>query len=304
MQDARQKPGPRGAALRGPPPLHCIQAFEAVARHLSLAKAAGELSLSGAALAQSIAALEGRLGVKLVCGLSPRVELTQAGERYFHAVQAFANQLRDGLYERFPVGRARLQVTASQALARLWLAPRLGQFARRHPRIDVVLTSTAQLQSLKAGGVDVGLRYGGSIDEDLLAVPLWTDRHIAAGSPALAARAAGLSPAALARSLPLVEHPVASWRHWLGAIDPALASVDPLLTCNDLHLAIEAACQSLGLVIAPSRLLAGKIADGQLCRVSAHATEGKAYQAVLWRERAGRPALRAFLGWLEEQAAG
>jgi len=294
--------GPRGAASLGPPPLHCIQAFEAVARHLSLPKAAGELRLSAAALAQSIAALEGRLGVKLLRQLAPSVQLTDAGEQYFHAVQAFAHQLRDGLYERFPVGRAQLHVTASQALARLWLAPRLGQFAQRHPRIDLVLTSTARLQSLKDGGVDIGLRYGGTVDEDMLAVPLWTDEHVAAAAPALAERADGLSPAEIARQLPLVEHPVASWRQWLAAIDPALAGVDPLLACNDLHLAIEAACQGLGVVIAPSRVLAGKFASGELRRVSTHAAPGKAYQAVLWRERAGRAPLHAFVRWLEEQA--
>jgi LysR family glycine cleavage system transcriptional activator len=296
--------GPHGAASLGPPPLHCIQAFEAVARHLSLAKAAGELRLSASALTQSIAALEGRLGVKLVRNLASSVELTGAGEHYFHAVQAFAHRLRDGLYERFPVGRAQLHVTASQALARLWLAPRLGMFVQRHPRIDVILTSTAKFQSLKDGGVDIGLRYGGSVDDDMLAVPLWTDHHIAAGAPGLAAQADGLAPAEIARRLPLVEHPVASWRHWLGAIDPALAGVDPLLTCNDLHLAIEAACQGLGLVIAPSRLLAAKLASGQLRRVSTHSTPGKAYQAVLWRQRAERPPVQAFMRWMAEQATG
>ena len=303
MQGARQTVGPRGAASLSPPPLHCIQAFEAAARHLSLAKAAGELRLSAAALTQSIAALEERLGVKLVRQLAPAVQLTDAGEHYFHAVQAFAHRLRDGLYERLPVGRAQLHVTASQALARLWLAPRLGLFAQRHPRIDVILTSTAKFQSLKDGGVDIGLRYGGSVDEDMLAVPLWADEHIAAAAPALAARADGLSPGEIARLLPLVEHPVASWRQWLAAIDPALASVDPLLSCNDLHLAIEAACQGLGLVIAPSRLLGAKIASGQLRRVGTHAAPGKAYQAVLWRERAGRAPLQAFVRWLAEQAA-
>jgi LysR family glycine cleavage system transcriptional activator len=301
MQAGRDKSNQSSGSFRSPPPLHCLQAFEAVARNLSLAKAAGELRLSGSALGQSIAALEDRLGLKLVRCLSPNVELTKAGEQYFHAVQAFAHRLRDGLYERFPVGRAQLRVTASQALLRLWLAPRLVLFTQRHPRIDLIITSTEKFHSLKGGGVDIGLRYGGTVDEAMVVVPLWTDRLVAAGSPALARRADGLSPAALSRALPLVDHPVASWRQWLGAIDPSLAAVNPLLTCNDLHLAIEAACQGLGLVIAPSRVLSGKISSGQLRRVTTHSAPGKAYQAVLWREQADRPPLRAFVQWLREQ---
>ncbi len=286
----------------GTPPLHCLQAFEAAARHLSLAKAAGELRLSGAALGQSIATLEDRLGLKLVRSLSPAVELTDAGERYFHAVQAFSHRLRDGLHERFPVGRAQLRVTASQALSRLWLAPRLHLFTRRHPRIDLIITSTDRFEAVKGGGVDVGLRYGGVLDDEMEVVPLWSDRFIAAAHPDLAQNADGMSAAELARRLPLIDHPVSSWRTWLGAIDPSLADVSPRLTCNDLHLAIEAACQGIGVVIAPERVLAGKLAGGALRRLTDHSVPAKAYHAVLWRARADRPPVRAFVAWLREQS--
>ena len=252
-------------------------------------------------MAQSIAMLEDRLGLKLVRSLSPSVELTGTGEKYFHAVQVFTHRLRDGVYEQFPTGATQLRVTASQALARLWLAPRISSFTERHPRIDLILTCTERLQSIKAGGVDVGLRYGGAVDEDLIVIPLWTDQLVAAGAPALAARTAGMSPAEISVAFPLVDHPVASWRHWLGAIDPTLPHIRPGLTCTDLHLAIEAACQGLGLVVAPSRILADKVARGQLRFISTHSVPSRPYQAVLWREQAHRPPLLAFVQWLTEQ---
>lgn len=302
MDEPRDQAHRAGAGLRSPPPLHLMQAFEAVARNLSVAKAAGELRLSESALGQSIASLEDRLGLKLVRSLSPRVELTDAGEKYLRAVQTFAQRLRDGLHARSATGRAQLRVTATPAVSRLWLAPRLRTFAERHPRIDLVITSTGKFQSLKAGGVDIGLRYGGTIDEDLLVVPLWTDRLVAVGSPTLAREADGLSPAEMARTLPLVDHPVASWRQWLNAFDPSLGAVQPVLTCQDLHLALEAACQGMGVVIAPSRIVAAKVAAGQLRIASRHSAPGKSYQAVFCREQAPRPPLRAFVQWLGEQA--
>jgi DNA-binding transcriptional LysR family regulator len=110
MLSGRHKSESLGLGYAGTPPLHCLQAFEAVARHLSLAKASGELRLSAAALGQSIAALEDRLGLKLLRSLTPAVELTEAGRRYFHAVQAFSHQLRDGLHEGFVLGRTQLRV--------------------------------------------------------------------------------------------------------------------------------------------------------------------------------------------------
>jgi DNA-binding transcriptional LysR family regulator len=286
----------------GTPPLHCLQAFEAVARHLSLAKACGELQLSGTTLGQSIAMLEERLGLKLVRGLSPVVELTDAGERYFHAVQAFSHRLRDGLHEGFPIGRTQLRITASQALSRLWLAPRLHLFTQRHPRIDLIITSTDRFETLKGGGVDIGLRYGGVADDDMVVVPLWSDRLVAAAHPDLARAADGMPAAELARRLPLIDHPVSSWRHWLGAIDPGLAAVSATLTCGDLHLAIEAACQGIGVVIAPHRLLAAKLSSGLLRRLTDHSAPAKDYQAVLWRAQADRPPVRAFVAWLREQS--
>lgn len=301
-QPPRHEPAAIGNSLRNPPPLHCLLAFEAAARNLSLAKAAGELRLTPSAVAQSIAMLEDRLGMQLVRALSPVVDLTGAGQDYFRAVQQFSHNLRDGFYQRLPARRTQLRITAAQALARLWLAPRLDRFVARYPRIDLVLTSTEQLQAIGHGGVDIGLRYG-TVDEDdaLVATPLWADTMVAAGTPALARRARDLSPAGIVDSLPVIEHPVASWLPWLAAIDVPPASFRPVLTCSDLHLGIEAACQGVGLVVAPRRVLGSKLASGVLRLASEHVIPGRTYHAVVARDQVARLPIREFLQWLGEE---
>lgn len=293
------------------PPLHCLLALEALGRHLSLAKAAGELRLTASALTQSIALLEDRLGLKLVCALVPRVELTAAGASYFGAVQAFATRLRDGLYARSPLARTQLRISAPQALGRLWLAPRLADFMRCHPRIDLVLTCTEKYEPLAsmaasaAGGVDLALRAGGSGsgDDGLITLPLWSDHLVAAAAPALAARADGLSPAELTAQLPLIEHPVASWQRWLAGTDVRGQTLRPVLRCSDLHLAIETAVLGLGIVVAPSRLLAQRIGQRALRRASPHAAPAWPYRVVVSAAQHERPAVRAFLGWLDAHGA-
>lgn len=290
--------------IRYLPPLHCLLAFEAAARHASLAKAAGELRVSVSALAQSIATLEERLGLKLVRALVPTVEPTASGQQYLRAVQGFVHRLRDGLFERFAAGRTQLRITASQALSRLWLAPRLGSFVQRHPRIDLVVTTTERLEPLKGGGVDVALRYGGEVDDELVCLPLWHDELVAVAAPAWAARADGLSPQAIAQTLPLVDHPVAGWRRWLDGLADAADPPLPRLHCTDLHLAIEAAAQGLGITISPLRVLARPLAAGELKLVSSRRVPARAYQAITSREQAQRAVVQAFVGWLAEQALG
>jgi len=289
--------------IRHLPPLHCLLAFEAAARNASLAKAAGELRVTASALAQSIATLEERLGLKLVRTLVPAVELTGTGHQYFRTVQGFVYRLRDGVFERFAAGRTQLRVTTSQALGRLWLAPRLGAFVQRHPRVDLVVTTTERLESLKGGGVDVALRYGGEADDELVCTPLWVDTLVAVAAPALAAGAEGLSPVAVARTLPLVDHPVSSWQRWLGELADGAAPPLPRLRCTDLQLAIEAAAQGLGVTIAPLRVLSRRLAAGELKIVSARRVPDKAYQALASREQSQRAVVQAFVGWLAEQAA-
>jgi len=290
-----------GQNVRSPPPLHCLLAFEAAGRNASLAKAAGELRVTVSALTQSIAVLEDRLGLELVRSLAPVVELTVAGERYLRSVQSFSMRLRDGLFEGSALGRTQLRVTAPQALGRMWLAPRLADFVRRHPRIDLVLTCTERYEAVRGGGVDVGLRIGGTDDDGLVSMPLWNDRLIAVAAPALAARADGLSLQELAASLPLIDHPVANWQRWLSGI--AMPRLRPLVACTDLHMAIEAAVHGIGVAIAPSRLVGPALRSRQLQAISGHWVPAQPYCVVVAAEQRERLAVRLFLGWLEAQCS-
>ena len=285
------------------PPLHCLLAFEAAARNLSLSKAAGELRLTQTAVSQSIALLEARLRLQLVGRATPVVELTEVGQRYFEFVQTFAHRLRDGLYDRFPVGRTQLRITAPQGLGRLWLAPRLGAFTRAHPRIDLILTSTERYEPVSGGGVDIALRSGGLADDRLVELHLWTDRLVVAGTAQLAARAQGLSPAEVASAFPRIEHPGASWSVWLAGTDTEASARRPLMACSDLHLAIEAAVHGLGLVVSPARIIELKLASGALHRISPRSVAARPYRAVVSRQQFDRAPVRAFLAWLSAEVA-
>jgi LysR family glycine cleavage system transcriptional activator len=296
---------PHRAGLRHIPPLHCLLAFEAVGRTLSLAKAAGELNVTPSAVGQSIAMLEDRVGLNLVRRLAPQVALTPVGWRYLATVQSFTHRVRDDLCAHFPVGHAQLRISTPQALGRLWLAPRLGRFLRSVPRLDLVVDTTEHFQTLLDGGVDVALRYGAVEDERHLTVQMWSDHLVAVAAPALAQRCADLAPHELLRGMPIIDHPSASWRYWLdGAGAEGDADYQATLRCTDLDLGIRAAMQGIGLVLAPAKLVATALESGSLVRVTRHAPQAKSYSFVTSHTKAARAPVRAFLAWLQTELGG
>src|SRR5690242_2099540 len=143
------------------PPLNALRAFEAAARHLSLTRAADELSVTQAAVSQQVKALEARLGVKLFRRLPRALRLTEEG-------QALLPELRDA-FDRLERAVARitaeapggvLTVSTLTTFALTWLVPRLARFHAAHPEIDVRLMTTSRIVDFAREDVDVAIRYG------------------------------------------------------------------------------------------------------------------------------------------------
>lgn len=284
-----------GRAIGLLPPMHCLLAFEAVARNRQLARAAHELGLTKSALCSSIALLEHRLRLRLVRRYSPAVELTEAGRRYLAATQAFAREMRDGLHAQSPHARTQLRVSASRAISRLWLGPRIGDFLREQPRVELLLNTSDQIESVLGEGVDVALRYGGELPEGAVSVPLLADRLVAV------ARAELLERDPDPRRLPRVEHPLLPWRDWFDSAGLAAPATDARLVTTDLHAALHAALQGVGATLLPSLFAQPFLADGRLQRVGPHAVAAKPYHAVVAAAQLERAPMRAFLAWLQRQ---
>src|SRR5689334_18314109 len=126
------------------PPLNALRAFEASARHLSLAKAAQELSVSPGAVSHQIRALEALLGVELFERRVRAVALTAAGKLLYPGLQTGFAQLREAVAGLQRIGnRGVLVISTSPGLTSKWLAPRLYRFTNAYPEIDPRISSSA-----------------------------------------------------------------------------------------------------------------------------------------------------------------
>lgn len=141
-------------------PLNALRAFAAAARHQHFAKAADELHVTAGAISRQIRLLEEALGQPLFERLAQGVRLTVQGR----ALAAEIAPHLDGLTRAFARARVKssvLTVSAPPTFGQEWLLPRLEDFQRQHPDIEVFLDASSAIVPLGTeGGAQAAIRYG------------------------------------------------------------------------------------------------------------------------------------------------
>jgi DNA-binding transcriptional LysR family regulator len=167
--------------------------FLEIARHRSFRRAGLELGVGASGLSHAIRGLEERLGVRLLNRTSRSVTLTAAGEALQAAIIEPFEKIGGALellnrYRDAPMGRIKLSVPTDAADH--LVGPVLPEFLQRYPDIEVEISVSNRMIDVVDGGFDAGIRYGGIVPEDMIALRLSADlRWIVVGAPAyLAAR--------------------------------------------------------------------------------------------------------------------
>jgi DNA-binding transcriptional LysR family regulator len=163
--------------------------FLAIARHRSFRRAGLELGVSASALSHALKAMEARLGVRLINRTSRSVTLTAAGEDLLASLDAPFAAIGSALdvldQHRDPTaatGRIRLNVL--EHASTLLLAPVLPLFHARHPQVEIDVRVSNDLLDVVDAGADAGIRYGGTVPQDMVAQRLSADlRWVVVGAP-------------------------------------------------------------------------------------------------------------------------
>lgn len=250
------------------PPLRALAAFEAVARNLSFAKAAAELNVTPSAVSQQIKALEERLAITLFRRLNRRILLTEAGEIYYAAIASAFDAMADAT-ERIHshLNPQILMIRSAPSFAAKWLLPRLPEFIRRNPDIDVRLDASNEKTDFAHEAVDLELRFGAGTWEGLHVEPLHRDDIVPLASPTLVETQRLRRPEdLLLRGGPLIHSvkcPV-TWEMWLAAngLRPAAALRGPRFDRS--FMAIQAAVDGVGVALDSGVLAQAELRDGRL----------------------------------------
>ena len=164
-----------------------LAAFAAVVRAASFTRAAAQLGVSQSALSQTIRALERRLDLKLLNRTTRSVSPTEAGERLYETVAPRFSDIEAelsilGELRGKAAGTVRISATEHAVRALVW--PRLKDWLAEYPDIRVEISGDNRFIDIVADRYDIGVRLGGDIAKDMIAVRMAPDmRMVVVGSP-------------------------------------------------------------------------------------------------------------------------
>lgn len=290
------------------PPLTALRAFDSAARHMSFAKAAEELHVTPAALSFQIKSLEEHLGRPLFHRLNRAVELTEAGRalapgaaegfRTLAAAWGAARRLQD---------TTTLTVTAGPAFTAKWMAPRLYEFARAHPEVELRFSASLRVMDFDRDEIDVAIRFGYGPDTGLYSLPLAREWLTPVMTPEMAERFP--TPESL-KGAPLMHDesidfldPPCDWPVWFRAVGldhvPAISA-----RFSQADHAVDAALAGVGVALGRRALVIKDLHEGRLVAPYGVAVETQAHFRFLCAQGSeNRPQIQAFREWMLREIA-
>ncbi|MBA3995802.1 MAG: LysR family transcriptional regulator [Candidatus Accumulibacter sp.] len=277
----------------------------------SLAATAQELGVTPPAVSRRLAALERRLGVRLLNRTTRSLGATPEGERYLEQARRILDDI--GELERELAGsrsepQGLLRVNTSFGFGRRLIAPLVSDFVRRHPKVEIQLQLTDRIPPLTDAAFDVSIRFGRPPDSRLYARRLLTNHRVLCAAPAyLDAHAPIETPKDLARHACIVirenEAAYGSWQ--LFADDDKrreTVKVGGALSSNDGETAVKWALAGHGVLLRSLWDIAGELAADRLRRVLPGWQSAPADVYALYPERMHLSAkVRAFVDFLGER---
>ena len=248
--------------------------FTLLARQPSLAAAAQLLGVTPPAVSRRLAALEQRLGVRLLNRTTRRLSLTPQGERYLeHGEQILRDieSLECSLSASHESPCGLLRINATFGFGRRHLAPLIADFAKLWPEVEIILQLTDRPLDLTEHAMDIGIRFGEPPDARILARKIAANRRLLCASPDYLARhGRPLTPRDLAaHACIVIRENNAAFNNWQLADgkQQTMVKVRGPLSTNHGEIAVDWALAGHGIVLRSEWDIAGYLRSGQLIRV-------------------------------------
>jgi DNA-binding transcriptional LysR family regulator len=248
-----------------------IETFVAVVAKGSLTAAANAEGIAPAMVGRRIAALEQRLGVKLLLRTTRRLSLTHEGSAFLEACQRVLADLATAEASVSAGGvkaSGHLRITAPAGFGRRHVAPLVPRFLERHPEVSISLNLSDRVVDIVNEGVDCAVRVGDLPDSSLVSVRLADNRRLCVATPEYLARAGTPQrPSDLERHECLTLSSDASQtRGWAFVVDGELIHLRPRgrLDCSDGQVLHDWCRAGLGIAWRSTWEVEDEIASGAL----------------------------------------
>jgi DNA-binding transcriptional LysR family regulator len=253
-----------------------IQLFVRIVETGSFSKASIDLGVTQPTATKHVAAVEARLGARLLNRNTRGVSATEIGALYYEKCKAIQRELEEAdnlaslLQSRIS---GQLRVSTSVSFGRRVLTSLVLEFMGQHPEISIDLSFDDRYVNLVEQGVDVAIRMGRLADSSLGARYLGRNPWLLVASPGyLRQHPAPKTPAEVNQHPCLIYSSVQGDERWQFTGGDAKASDEreesipvrgPLRT-NNLSVVLEAACNGMGLAILPWYVAYTAVNDGKV----------------------------------------
>lgn len=286
--------------MRKLPFLNGIRAFEAAARTGSFVKAANELHVTPAAISRMVQLLEARLGFALFERKANRLTLTAAGRTYQGGLTQLFDQLANLTEQVSAIAGSRvLTVGVGPTFATRWLIPRLADFQKAEPAMEVRFAT---------GGATVpyndewtcGIRLGDGAWPDFIAERMFAADLTPVCIPAMAKslkRPTDLRNETLLR----VAHASDDWPRWFKALQLSIRAKGPEF--EYYGQALQAAVDGVGVAMGIRPYVDDDLQSGRLVAPFARSvSKGEHWYLIYRNARKDEPAFQAFRAWITRAA--
>jgi LysR family glycine cleavage system transcriptional activator len=214
---------------------------------------------------------------------------------------------------RQTAGRRSVAITTWASFASMWLIPRMEEFQRDHPGIDIRIDASDQTVDLETSDVDLALRYAIPSQATQGAVRLFGEQLAVVASPWLLKSGKPLRQPADVAQFTLIEAGDAhrsqhlewlSWRRWFDARGLTKLQPERWLYFNYAHQIVQATLAGQGVALARMPLITDALTTGDLVEaLPGHRIDSPlAYWLMVGPRSAQRPEIKAFCAWLHLQA--
>jgi LysR family glycine cleavage system transcriptional activator len=279
-----------------------LKTFDAVARNLSMTKAADEVHQSKGSISYQVGKLEAELGFRLFERAHAKLELTEEGRRLWHVSQTALSQIDREIEDLRGTASGAVTVGALTYFSSRWLSPRLTRFFEANPGISLRIEPINSVEMLRSVRVDMAILWGIGGWKDHKSELLLSLPAVPTANRAVAEQVRQLGLAEAVRQLPLLGDSSgdAGWRAWHQAAGLPYAPSRSSLTIPDSNSRVQAVVDGQGIALWDD-LVAPEVEAGTLVPLSDTKLEGAGYHVVFPGEVLS-PGARSMLVWLKEQA--
>lgn len=289
-----------------------VQLFVRIVETGSFSKASADLGITQPTATKHVAALEAKLGARLLNRNTRGVSATEIGQLYYEKCKTIQRELEEAdslaALLQSKVG-GQLRISTSVAFGRRIATPLALRFMREHPEVTIDLSFDDRYVNLVEQGVDVALRMGRLADSALGARYLGVNPWLTAAAPDyLARRGTPAAPAELAAHDCLVYSSVQGDDRWSftapGGEEQSVPVRGPLRS-NNLSAVLAACRAGMGLAVLPWYVARESVADGSIVPVlTEHGLPAQELHAVFPSPKLVPHKVRSFIEFLRQQLEG